>query len=189
MLRCAFGHSGETARTISILRLLERRFKGSGGLYRTPHPIRWRTDVSENDMRILLLVAALIAATVSAATAGDIAGQVSAYRRAHGLTAVQMDGRLNALARQQAEAMAAHESVSHSAGGNFQTRVAGLRRRLAAENIAAGFITFAETLKQWEDSAGHRENLLMVGAHRIGVASVSKPSSPYRRFWAMIITD
>jgi uncharacterized protein YkwD len=44
-------------------------------------------------------------------------------------------------------------------------------------------------LKQWEDSTGHRENLLMVGARRIGVASVNNPKSPYRKFWAMVITD
>jgi len=140
-------------------------------------------------MKKLLLMAAAVLSLASAADADSIAGQVSAYRRTHGLTPVQIDGRLNALALQQAQAMAARESVSHTAGGLFQTRVAGLRRRLAAENIAAGFITFSETLKQWEDSAGHRENLLMVGARRIGVASVSKPSSPYRKFWAMIITD
>lgn len=144
-------------------------------------------------MRALLLIfaVALAGGTVlsGAARAQDIAGQVSAYRRANGLPAVRMDGQLTLLARQQAKAMAARESVSHSAGGSFSSRVAGLHRRLAAENIAAGFITFPETLKQWEDSAGHRENLLMVGARRIGVASVSKPSSPYRRFWAMLITD
>jgi uncharacterized protein YkwD len=124
-----------------------------------------------------------------AACAADMAAEVSAYRRAHGLTAVRMDGALVTLARRQAAAMAAKDSVSHGAGGDFRSRVAGLHRRLVAENIAAGFLTFAETLAQWQASAGHRDNLLMVGARRIGVAAVSKPSSPYRRFWAMIISD
>jgi uncharacterized protein YkwD len=67
--------------------------------------------------------------------------------------------------------------------------VAGLRKRLAAENIAAGFATYSETLKQWEDSAGHRENLLMAGAHKVGVASAVNRRSPYGVFWAMVITD
>ncbi|WP_349644565.1 MULTISPECIES: CAP domain-containing protein [unclassified Bradyrhizobium] len=136
-----------------------------------------------------LLAAVLMAAMTHAAAAADIAAQVTAYRRAHGLTAVRMDGALVALARQQAAAMAAKETVSHGAGGDFRLRVAGLHRRLVAENIAAGFLTFPEVLAQWDASAGHRENLLMVGARRIGVAAVSKPSSPYRRFWAMIISD
>jgi uncharacterized protein YkwD len=121
--------------------------------------------------------------------AGDYASEISAYRRAHGMPAVKLDGRLNAVALAQARAMAASGSVSHSVGGNFSTRVAGLRKLRAAENIGAGFLSFAEMLKQWEDSAGHRENLLMVGAKRIGVASVGNPKSPYRKFWAMVITD
>jgi uncharacterized protein YkwD len=44
---------------------------------------------------------------------------------------------------------------------------------LAAENIGAGFLTFGEMLKQREDSRGHRENLLMKGARRVGVAYVA----------------
>jgi uncharacterized protein YkwD len=123
------------------------------------------------------------------ATASDYAGEISAYRRAHGLSVVRLDSRLNAVALQQARAMASTGTVSHSAGGNFSTRVAGLRKTLAGENIGAGFRSFAEMLKQWEDSAGHRENLLMTGARKIGVASVDNPKSPYGRFWAMVITD
>jgi uncharacterized protein YkwD len=73
--------------------------------------------------------------------------------------------------------------------GGFSSRVADLRTSKAAENIAAGFKSFAETLKQWEESVGHRENLLMPSARKVGVASASNPSSPYRVFWAMVITD
>jgi hypothetical protein len=29
----------------------------------------------------------------------------------------------------------------------------------------------------------------MPGAHRIGVAFADNPKSPYRKFWAMVITD
>ena len=123
------------------------------------------------------------------AAAADYAGAISAYRRAHGLPAVKLDGRLNAVALKQARAMASTGTVSHSAGGNFAARVAPLRKSRAAENIGAGFISFAEMLKQWEESRGHRENLLMAGARRVGVASVDNPKSPYRKFWAMVITD
>ena len=105
------------------------------------------------------------------------------------MPAVRLDGRLNAVALQQARAMAASGNVSHSAGGNFSTRVAGLRKSRAAENIGAGYLSFSEMLKQWEDSSGHRENLLMQGARLVGVASVDNPKSPYRKFWAMVITD
>jgi uncharacterized protein YkwD len=123
------------------------------------------------------------------AKAADYAGAISAYRRAHGLAAVKSDSRLDAVALKQARAMAASGTVSHSVGGSFVTRIASLRKSRAAENIGAGFLTFSEMLKQWEDSTGHRENLLMAGARRVGVASVANPASPYRKFWAMVITD
>jgi uncharacterized protein YkwD len=123
------------------------------------------------------------------AAAADYAGVISAYRRAHGLPAVKLDSRLTEVALDQARAMAATGSVSHSAAGSFSSRVAGLRKSRAAENIGAGFLTFSEMLKQWEDSTGHRENLLMAGARKVGVASVDNPKSPYRKFWAMVITD
>jgi uncharacterized protein YkwD len=123
------------------------------------------------------------------AFASDYASQISAYRRAHGLSAVRADGKLSAVALQQAQAMAASGTISHSAAGSFSSRVARLRKSRAAENIAAGFLSFAETLKQWQDSAGHRANLLMPGARKVGVASVANARSPYRMFWAMVITD
>jgi uncharacterized protein YkwD len=67
--------------------------------------------------------------------------------------------------------------------------VARLRKFRAAENIAAGFLSFAEALKQWKESAGHRANLLMPGAKKVGVASVANARSPCRMLWAMVITD
>ncbi len=123
------------------------------------------------------------------AHAADYAGQISAFRRAHKLSAVTSDSKLAAVALVQAQAMSASGKVSHEVGGAFTTRVAKLRKSKAAENIAAGFLTFTETLKQWEDSPGHRANLLMPGARKVGVASVANPKSPYRMFWAMVISD
>jgi len=105
------------------------------------------------------------------------------------LSAVRPDSRLSAVALKQARAMASSGTVSHSAGGNFATRVADLRKSRAAENIGAGFLSFSEMLKQWKESSGHRANLLMAGARRVGVASVANRKSPYRKFWALVITD
>jgi uncharacterized protein YkwD len=151
---------------------------------------RFVPDLQESvKMKTPLLVVVFAVGLLTPGMAADYASQISAYRRAHGLSPVQIDGRLNAVALQQARAMASSGTVSHTVGGSFSSRVAGLRKSKAAENIAAGFTKFAETLKQWENSAGHRENLLMPGARKVGVASVSNPASPYRMFWAMVITD
>jgi uncharacterized protein YkwD len=139
--------------------------------------------------KLFFILLSLALGFAAPANAADYAGAISAYRRAHGLAAVTLDGKLNAVALRQAQAMAASGTVSHSAAGSFSSRVAPLRKSRAAENICAGFLTFSEMLKQWEDSSGHRENLLMPGARRVGVASVDNPKSPYRKFWAMVITD
>jgi uncharacterized protein YkwD len=140
-------------------------------------------------LRLLLLAFWFSVSFTATGFAGDYAGAISAYRRAHGLPAVRSDSRLGALALKQARAMALSGSVSHSAGGNFAMRMAPLRKSRAAENIGAGFLGFAEMLREWEHSAGHRDNLLMAGARRVGVASVDNPRSPYRKFWAMVISD
>ncbi len=125
----------------------------------------------------------------ASAVAADYAGAISAYRRTHGLSGVRSDSRLTAVALRQARAMSLSGTVSHSAGGDFVSRVAPLRKTRAAENIGAGYLSFAEMFRQWQASSGHRENLLMAGARRVGIASVGNPKSPYRKFWAMVITD
>jgi hypothetical protein len=93
------------------------------------------------------------------------------------------------VAPKQARAMSFTGSVSHSADGSFESRLGKLRMSRAAENIGAGYPSFSEMLRQWEDSLGHRQNLLIAGAHRIGVVFVANARSPYRKFWAMVITD
>ncbi len=135
------------------------------------------------------LVALLAMAANSAAQADGCAAEISAYRRAHGLSAVRADAALDRIAQRQAAAMARAEKVSHDVDGNFFVRIKPVHRRLAAENVAAGFRTCAETIKQWDASAGIATIFRMPGARRVGVASVAKPSSPYGRFWAMVITD
>jgi uncharacterized protein YkwD len=140
-------------------------------------------------MRPVLLALCLNVVFAASVGAADYAGAISAFRRAHGLPAVKLDGKLNAAALKQAQAMAANGSISHSAAGSFSSRMAPLRKSRAAENIGAGFLTFAEMLKEWEKSPGHRENLLLPGMRRVGVAFVDNQKSPYRKFWAMVITD
>src|SRR5258708_35219493 len=129
-------------------------------------------------MRLLVLALSFSLCFIAAANADDYAGAISAYRRAHGLSSVRSDSRLSAVALKQARAMASSGAVSHGAGGNFSTRGAPLPKSRAAEKIGAGFLTFSEVLKQWGDSTGHRPNVFMAGARRVGVASVHHPNSP-----------
>jgi uncharacterized protein YkwD len=96
-----------------------------------------------------------------------------------------LDPALNRIAQEQANAMASKQTLDHGVLAPFNSRVASAGSDRAAENIAYGYDDFANTLEQWIGSDGHRKNLLLQGASRLGVAS-SKSSSG-RTYWAMVI--
>src|SRR5215831_9208746 len=106
---------------------------------------------------ICLLLGMVIAA--SSARAEDITAMISQYRREHGLPAVKTDAKLTAVAVRQAEAMAKSGVMDHVVAGSFASRIAGANANSAAENIAAGTKTWADTLRIWKGSPGHNANL------------------------------
>src|SRR6266508_2556635 len=134
-------------------------------------------------MMKLSTAAAILALSASAALAGP-ESEISAYRKIHGLSAVTVDPALNALAAKQADAMAASGVMDHSVYAAFGQRISAYNTGAAAENIAMGTKSFAETFAVWKASPGHNANLLMGGARRIGIASASGNG---RTYWALIL--
>src|SRR5215218_3907263 len=114
------------------------------------------------------------------------AAMISAFRKQHGEKPVVLDSTLTRIAHDQAAAMAAKYRLDHDVLGNFNKRVAPAGAGRAAENIAYGYESFPKTLAQWIDSSGHRRNLLLHNASRVGVASV-KSAATGRTYWAMVI--
>ena len=106
------------------------------------------------------IVGAVVAITSTLAHAEDMAETISRYRLAHGLSTVKTDPQLTAIAERQAKAMAASGIMDHSVAGSFTARMSGARTGMAAENIAAGTKTWAETFRMWQTSPGHNANLL-----------------------------
>jgi Cysteine-rich secretory protein family len=135
--------------------------------------------------RICFLLGMAIA--VSSARADDITAMISQYRREHGFPAVKTDAKLTAVAVRQARAMASSGIMDHDVAGSFASRVGGANMTPAAENIAAGTKTWADTLRIWKESAGHNKNLLLPGADSIGVAVARNESTRYKVYWAMVI--
>ena len=119
------------------------------------------------------------------------ASMLSGYRRNNGLPPVTIDPALMTLAERQARAMVARDRLSHEAGGPFTKRLrqAGYRSKSAAENISAGYYTLAEAFSGWRDSRQHRENMLLKGATRMGIAAIYSPNSKYKVFWALILAE
>jgi uncharacterized protein YkwD len=111
---------------------------------------------------------------------------ISIFRIQHGEGRVVMDSTLTRIAHEQAEAMAAKDKLDHDVLGGFMSRVHSAGAGRAAENIAYGYDSFPKTLGQWIDSAGHRKNLLLHGASRVGIAN-AKSATTGRTYWAMEI--
>jgi uncharacterized protein YkwD len=125
-------------------------------------------------------------AQLDAATA---ASMISGYRANNGLPPVTVDPELMKMAQAQAQAMASRDKLDHNVLRAFSERLnaQGYRARGAAENIGAGYHTFAEAFSGWRDSPSHRANMLLQGATRMGIAAVYTPKSKYKVFWALIL--
>ena len=128
----------------------------------------------------------LLILSAPAIAAESPAELISSYRLKHGEVRVVRDATLDRIAMEQARAMAAKDTLSHEVLGSFTRRVAPARAGRAAENIAYGYDSFEKTLGQWIDSSGHRKNLLLHNASRVGIAS-ARDASGKRTYWAMVI--
>jgi len=136
--------------------------------------------------RTLIATSLLILSGHSASAESSAAELISNFRLKHGEVRVASDATLNRIAMEQARAMAAKDELSHDVLGPFGRRVAPAKAGSAAENIAYGYDSFEKTLGQWIDSSGHRRNLLLRNASRVGIAS-ARNASGKRTYWAMVI--
>src|SRR5262249_37091863 len=94
------------------------------------------------------------------------------------------------ISRQQ-RVMAKRDKLDHGAGKPFVQRLkgSGYDAKTAAENISAGYHTFAEAFSGWRDSNPHRANMLLAGATRMGIAAVYTPASKYKIYWSLILAE
>lgn len=136
----------------------------------------------------LTIPAAVEGVTVDLAAAQS---QVSTYRHAHGLPPVTIDSELVTMAQRQAEAMASAGRLSHDIDGNLVARLAAAGRRpgAAVENVAAGYESMGAALTGWQHSAMHNANLLDPQMRRLGIAAALAPTTRYKRFWALVMTQ
>jgi cysteine-rich secretory family protein len=132
------------------------------------------------------VIAGFLLLAAPAMAAESPAELISGFRLKHGEVRVARDTTLDRIALEQARAMAAKDQLSHEVLGSFTRRIAPARAGRAAENIAYGYESFEKTLGQWIDSSGHRRNLLLHNASRVGIAS-ARDASGKRTYWAMVI--
>lgn len=125
---------------------------------------------------------------VDAATAAQM---ISQYRANNGLPPVSPDPRLTGIAQSQADAMAAEGTVKASLAPAQQlaTRMAsiGEPKTAAAENVSAGYRTFAEAFSGWRESPKHNQVLLTKDATRLGIATSYAPATKHKVFWSLVL--
>ncbi|WP_052194758.1 CAP domain-containing protein [Aureimonas altamirensis] len=118
---------------------------------------------------------------------GAALASVNRFRAANGLPPLSIDGRLMQAARIQAEAMAASDTLSHTAGGRLPGRVsvAGYEWSTTAENIGRGYADYEAAMRGWIGSPGHRRNLLNPNIVHIGFAGARRADGG-RNYWAQV---
>jgi len=91
-----------------------------------------------------------------------------------GLPPLVTTAALQAIAEAHAQDMAARRFYDHvSPDGHdlaWRLQRRGYDFRWAAENIAKGLFTPSEVVDRWMQSSGHRQNILAVEAHHVGIA-------------------
>jgi uncharacterized protein YkwD len=112
---------------------------------------------------------------------------VSGLRAAQGLPPVKADATLTRAADEQAAAMAAATTMSHTIAGDLGSRMrkAGSAAPAAAENVAMGQRDLAEVMASWTASSGHLSNMLMKQVTRLGLAR--RKGADGRLYWAMVL--
>lgn len=138
-----------------------------------------------------LALACAAAVPSNAAMANDTAtavAMVNQHRRAHGLPPVKSDPTLVRAALHQTSAMVQQGTMSHSAGGEFGSRIRAFGiRGVAAENLGYGYANIQHAMAGWQSSTGHNANLLNPYVARIGVAG--KVAADGRPYWTMILAQ
>ena len=114
---------------------------------------------------------------------------VNAFRVENGLSPLVLDARLSRAATVQSQAQAASGWMGHYGPTDRRQRIArrvpAIMPRLPRENVASGQKSFADAMHFWEESSGHRTNLLRPNVTAIGVAMAkTKSGHPY---WTLVL--
>jgi len=114
---------------------------------------------------------------------------VNAFRLANGVKALVLDERLSRAAAMQSQAQAESGWIGHYGPGGSTPKDraarAGYNAKIASENVASGQKSFGDAMHFWEESPGHRTNLLRPNVTAIGVAMVK--SSSGRAYWTLVL--
>ncbi len=113
---------------------------------------------------------------------------VNVERAAAGLPALEADLTLMQASQIRAEEIIQSFSHTRPNGTSCFTVLSelGISYRSCGENIAAGYPTPEQTVNQWMNSQGHRENILNPSFTHLGVGYVNRSGTQYRNYWVQM---
>ena len=114
---------------------------------------------------------------------------VNSFRVANGVKALVLDERLSRAASMQSQAQAKSGWIGHygPSGSTPKDRAAraGYHAKIASENVASGQKSFGDAMHFWEESPGHRTNLLRPNVTAIGVGMAK--TSRGHPYWTLVL--
>jgi uncharacterized protein YkwD len=159
------------------------------GMVAMPASAEWRLPCIIGGCSIIFESSAEAARPVQPLDPKAALAAVNAFRTTNGRGAMVLDARLIKAAAMQSETQARRSSVGHEGDGGSlpkdRAARAGYRAKIASENVASGQKSFSDAMRSWEESAGHRENLLRPQVTAIGVAMAKNSSG--RPYWTLVL--
>ena len=121
--------------------------------------------------------------------------ETNSYRSRYGCPPLALKEQLTDAAQVHSEDMAFNDFFSHtgSDGSSPWERIVwtGYRYSLAAENIAAGYLTPEGVVEGWMSSDGHRENILDCKLREVGVGYYclenDRGTVNYHHYWTLVL--
>ncbi|MEA5573016.1 CAP domain-containing protein [Calothrix sp. UHCC 0171] len=114
----------------------------------------------------------------------------NAERQKAGLPPLRFSSTLGQAAQDHAEDMVRNNFFDHAGSNGSQPAQRAKKRGYSSsyigENIAAGNTTPEETIRQWMNSSGHRENILSANYTEIGFGYVKNSSYKYGHVWVQV---
>lgn len=102
-------------------------------------------------------------------------------RQSVGSGPLELSTALMSLAQRQADYQASIGRVTHArpSGGSFQRDISRLGVTHAGENVAGGYRTPQAVMQGWQNSPGHRRNLLSPNYRHAGFGAATRGSTIY----------
>ena len=127
-------------------------------------------------------------AEIYPAEALEMLEAVNRYREAAGVPALELSGSLSAAASVRAGEIAAEFSHTRPDGSGWETEreETGAEYRSAGENIAYGYSTAEEAVREWMRSPSHKANILNPSYDRLGAACYRDGKTTY---WVQIFAE